>query len=338
MLRSLTIYSLLKPLLFALPEETAHHLSLQLLAFAPSCLFAKPNQLANPIELLGLRFSNRVGLAAGLDKNGEFIDGLAKLGFGFIEVGTITPKPQVGNPKPRLFRCITDHAIINRMGFNNKGVDFLVKQVRASRYQGILGINIGKNLQTSLNDATSDYTYCFDAVYDVASYITVNVSSPNTPGLRELQHGELLKSLFSALKGRQSFLADKYKKYVPMLAKLAPDLDEESLKQTVHQLSQIGVDGFVFSNTTNDKSMLNDKHYKSEQGGLSGRPLFDKSTKLLKVMRAETDLPIIGVGGIMSGDDAKQKLMAGASLLQLYSGLIYQGPDLVFDCISASKD
>lgn len=325
------IYSWLKPLLFCLPEETAHHLSLRGLSYLPSACFQKPAKIEST-EILSLSFPNKVGLAAGLDKNGEYIDALAKLGFGFLEIGTITPKPQAGNPKPRLFRVVKDQAIINRMGFNNHGIEALVRNVKASNYQGILGINIGKNLQTPVDKASDDYLYCLDNVYDLASYITVNVSSPNTPGLRELQHGELLSELFTALKMRQLALSEQHKKYVPMLAKIAPDMTSNELKQTVSDLSKIGVDGFIFSNTTNNKTQLLDQTKAQKQGGLSGKPLFIKSTELLKKMRNETDLPIIGVGGIMSAQDAKQKMDAGASLIQLYSGLIYQGPNLISNC------
>ncbi len=317
-----------------MPEEIAHHLSLYALRYLPKSFFLQTKLSNNAsTKLLGLSFPNQVGVAAGLDKNGECIDGLSKLGFGFIEIGTVTPKPQPGNPKPRLFRLTQDRAIINRMGFNNKGVDYLVAQVRNSKFEGILGINIGKNLQTPVERAVDDYIHSLNKVYDLASYITVNVSSPNTPGLRELQHGKLLSELFVNLKQRQYYLSEKHKKYVPMLAKLAPDMDETELKKTVSHLAEIGIDGFVFSNTTNAKNNLMDNRRMTEQGGVSGQPLFDKSTELLKSMRSETDLPIIGVGGIMSGDDAKQKLDAGASLVQLYTGLIYQGPKLVDDCI-----
>ena len=326
------MYSIIKPLLFKLPAETAHDLTLKLLKLAPSFLL-KPKIKSNPKEVLGLTFPNQVGLAAGLDKNGDYIDALAKLGFGFIEIGTITPKAQDGNPKPRLFRLVEDKAIINRMGFNNKGVDYLVKQVQATRYKGILGINIGKNLATQVANAVDDYLYCFNKVYQCASYITVNVSSPNTPGLRELQHGDLLKELFTKLKIQQNILSDKHKRYVPMLAKLAPDLSCESLKQTADLLTQIGIDGFVFSNTTNERPKLQNKELASEKGGLSGKPLIAQSTSLLKVLAQQTELPIIGVGGISSSNDAKQKLANGASLIQLYSGLIFQGPKLITDCL-----
>ncbi len=327
------IYSWLKPFLFSLPTELAHDLTLCALPWLPKVMLPSTVTPSSSVDVLGLSFPNKVGLAAGLDKNADYLDGLARLGLGFIEIGTVTPKAQLGNPKPRLFRLKDENAIINRMGFNNKGVEHLVSQVQAANYSGILGINIGKNLSTPVSKAVDDYEHCFKRVYDLASYITVNVSSPNTPGLRELQHGDLLKQLFSALKIQQQRLSDQHKRYVPMLAKLAPDLSVDALKQTVDELATIGVNGFVFSNTTNSRGALRAPNKSYEKGGLSGQPLMAQSTLLLKEMRSQTDLPIIGVGGIMSGNDAKQKIASGASLVQIYTGLIYQGPQLIQDCL-----
>jgi len=317
-----------------LPAEFSHDLSLKLISLLPRVLFPSVNLCDKSYELMGLTFPNKIGLAAGLDKNGDHLDGLSKLGFGFIELGTVTPRPQYGNSKPRLFRLVNNEAIINRMGFNNKGVEHLVTKVKQANYSGILGINIGKNLSTRIENANDDYDYCFKTVYEIASYITVNVSSPNTPGLRELQHGEMLTTLFKSLKNQQNLLSDKHKRYVPMLAKLAPDMKSDKLRQTVDDLVKIGVDGFVFSNTTNTRSDLNKDSNNNERGGLSGRPLMASSTQLLKTLRGSTDLPIIGVGGIMTANDAKLKFNSGASLVQLYSGLIYRGPKLIRECIS----
>ena len=320
-------YSLLRPLLFKFEPETAHHLAMRLLALMPNKRRAAERQ-SPPVELMGLSFANPIGLAAGLDKNGDYIDLLAKLGFGFIEIGSVTPKPQTGNPKPRLFRLVEDKAIINRMGFNNKGVDYLVNNVKRAEFSGVLGINIGKNLTTPVERALEDYQYCLDKVYEMASYVTINVSSPNTPGLRDLQYGELLSQLFQSLKKQQLRLSETHKRYVPMVAKLAPDADDESLKASVAALNDIGIDGFIFSNTTNSRPKGLKSAYAAEQGGLSGAPLAPLSLKGLQLMRQHTDLPIINVGGIDSPEAAKQRFEAGAQLLQIYSALIYQGPSL----------
>lgn len=277
----------------------------------------------------GLTFSNPVGLAAGLDNNGDHINGLAKLGFGFIELGGVTPLAQRGNPRPRLFRLKKDKALINQMGFDNKGVDYLVERLKKTTYKGIIGVNIGKNKATAIEDAVNDYLYCFNKLYPHVAYITVNVSSPNTPGLRSLQHGSLLVSLFTELKKAQQENAAVEKKYVPMLVKLAPDLSVTELKETVRSLDRVGVDGFVFSNTTLSREDLKETQYVTYKGGLSGKPLFKKSTALLALLSKETTRPIIGLGGIMTPEDAKAKLQAGASLVQLYTGLIYEGPSLI---------
>lgn len=330
------MYELLKRVLFMLPPECAHDFTLKALRHFPSCFFSK--RIHNPFEVLGLTFPNRVGLAAGLDNNGEYIDALAKLGFGFMEFGGVTPKAQSGQEKPRLFRLVKDNALINRMGFANKGVDYLVKNIKQANYDGILGANIGKNINTSLDKAKEDYLYCFNALYSYVSYITINLSSPNTPGLRKLQHGELLRSLFSTLKQAQCKLMDLENKYVPMLVKLAPDLSSEELKETVSILVDEGVDGFVFSNTTLARDDLREMTLSKESGGLSGAPIFDKSTALLHILANETDLPIIGLGGVMNVDNAKQKIRAGASLVQIYTGLVYQGPRLVHDIAESLRD
>lgn len=281
--------------------------------------------------LWGIRFPNRVGLAAGLDNNGDHIDALSKLGFGFMEFGGVTPKPQSGNPKPRLFRLKKNKALINRMGFDNKGVDYLVERLKDRQYDGIVGVNIAKNKETPNEKAGEDYIHCLKKLYPHVSYVTVNISSPNTPGLRDLQHGELLKCLFAELKHTQTLLANRYQTYVPMLVKLAPDLSDDALIETVIILEAAGVDGFVFSNTTLSREGLKASELAHETGGLSGAPLFDLATKKLKILSSNTRLPIIGLGGILSAKDAKGKIDAGASLVQVYSGLIYQGPGLIRD-------
>lgn len=321
------MYALIRTLLFLLPPEMAHDLSLTILNYLPRCFFKK--KVRKPFELWGLHFPNRVGLAAGLDNNGDYIPALDKLGFGFIELGGVTPKPQRGNPKPRLFRLKRDKALINRMGFHNKGVDYLVHKLKTSQFDGVLGVNIAKNKDTPNEKAVDDYLYCMTRIYPFVSYITVNVSSPNTPGLRQLQHGELLVALFKRLKSEQQRLTAETKKYVPMLVKLAPDLSDEELIQTATLLEEVGIDGFVFTNTSLSREGLSDKALSSEAGGLSGAPLFEKATSKLMLLSSKTSLPIIGLGGIMSVENAKEKKAKGASLVQLYSGLIYQGPGLI---------
>ncbi|MDU6056225.1 MAG: quinone-dependent dihydroorotate dehydrogenase, partial [Acinetobacter junii] len=285
----------------------------------------------------GIEFPNPVGLAAGLDKNGAHIDALAALGFGFIEIGTITPRPQAGNPQPRLFRIPEAKAIINRMGFNNDGVDKLVENVKASKFKGILGINIGKNADTPVEDAVSDYLICLEKVYNYASYITVNISSPNTKNLRSLQSGDALTELLQTLKDRQLELAEQYNHYVPLVLKVAPDLTIEDINFISTQLLKFKIDGLIVTNTTLGREGVENLPNGNEAGGLSGAPVFEKSTECLRQFSKILDgrMPLIGVGGIVSGDQAVIKQQAGASLIQVYSGLIYTGPTLVKDCVDA---
>jgi dihydroorotate dehydrogenase len=305
--------------------EIAYRLKLSRLLFG--------KRTVAPVKILGLEFPNAVGLAAGLDKNGEHIDALAACGFGFVEVGTVTPRPQPGNPRPRVFRLEKDQAIINRMGFNNKGVEYLVDRVRSSRRDCIIGINIGKNRDTSLQDAVDDYLTAFEQVYPHADYVTVNISSPNTPGLRDLQHGEELQRLLNSLKQRQRELSEQYRSYRPLLVKIAPDLDDDEIRQLVATLLDSEIDGVIATNTSNQRPGLKSTRLAAEQGGLSGRPIQQQSDHVLSVLVAELDgrMPVIAVGGIMSAADALRKLQAGAALVQVYTGFIYAGPKLIAD-------
>ena len=286
---------------------------------------------------MGLTFDNPVGLAAGLDKNAVAVDGMAAMGFGFLEVGTVTPRPQPGNPKPRLFRLPEQLAIINRFGFNNEGVDAMLERLAGVRYQGVLGINIGKNAVTPVENAVDDYLYCLRKVYDRASYVTVNLSSPNTPGLRTLQYGETLKVLLGQIKQCQKVLAEERGRYVPIAIKIAPDMTAEEVALVGATLLAEGMDAVIATNTTLDRSAVADSPYASEAGGLSGAPLTDMSTEVIRLLAAELkgQMPIIGVGGIFSGADAADKIAAGASLVQLYSGFIYRGPELIRECADA---
>jgi dihydroorotate dehydrogenase len=280
---------------------------------------------------MGITFPNPVGLAAGLDKNGAVIDGMAALGFGFIEIGTVTPRPQPGNPKPRLFRVKQAQGIINRFGFNNLGVDNLIANVKAAKFKGVLGINIGKNFDTPNESAVDDYLLCMQKVYAYASYITVNISSPNTKNLRALQEKEALSQLLSKLKQEQLKLAQLHGKYVPVALKIAPDLEVEQIQEIADLLMQHQIDGVIATNTTLARDMVQGMPNSDETGGLSGTPVRDKSTKVIQALsqRLQGALPIIGVGGILDGADAVEKIAAGASLVQIYSGLIYKGPRLV---------
>ena len=331
------LYPLIRKFFFALDAETAHGIGMRgvdiLNASGLAGLLAKP-VAACPVDVMGLRFPNPVGLAAGLDKNGDHIDGLAKLGFGFIEIGTITPRPQDGNPRPRLFRIPEAQGIINRMGFNNAGVDQLLKNVRAAEFPkkgGILGINIGKNATTPIEKAAEDYLICLEKVYNDASYVTVNISSPNTKNLRELQKDDALDDLLAQLKAKQEQLAEQYGKYVPMALKIAPDLDDTQITAIADALRRHRMDGVIATNTTLSRDGVEGLANGSETGGLSGAPVFRKSTDVLKKLSTALagELPIIGVGGILGGEDAAEKIRAGASLVQFYSGFIYRGPDLV---------
>jgi dihydroorotate dehydrogenase len=334
------VYPLIRRVLFSFSPETSHELSLDLLGAAQrlrlSGLLAKSVADA-PRTVMGITFPNSVGLAAGLDKNGDYIDALAALGFGSIEIGTITPRPQPGNPKPRLFRIPEAQGIINRMGFNNQGVDHLIESVKRSKYKGVLGINIGKNFDTPVEKATDDYLICLRKVYEYATYIAVNVSSPNTPGLRSLQFGESLNELLDALKKEQKVLADMHGVYKPIAVKIAPDMNEDEIKQVAQALKHYEIDAVIATNTTLSREGVEGLDFANEQGGLSGGPLTDKSTEVIAVLAEALDgaLPIIGVGGIVDGTSAADKIRAGASLVQVYSGFIYRGPDLIKEASEA---
>jgi len=336
------MYRLFHPALFRLDPETAHHLTLAGLNAAYSLGLSRivsPRPPDDPRTVMGLNFPNPVGLAAGLDKNGDCINGLAALGFGFIEIGTVTPLPQPGNPKPRLFRLPQANAIINRMGFNNHGVNKLIENVRHAKYQGILGINIGKNAATPIEKAADDYLICLRKVYAFASYITVNISSPNTRNLRQLQDEDALNDLLIQLKAEQQKLADTHGKYVPIALKIAPDLETEQIVQIARLLMQHRIDGVIATNTTLSREGVANLPHGTETGGLSGSPVRDKSTAVIRQLAAELKgaLPIIGVGGILSGADAAEKITAGASLVQIYSGLVYRGPALISEACAAIR-
>ena len=331
-------YSLLRNLMFRFDAETSHHMGLKGMSLAERLkltqLFVAPMPQV-PVHVMGLEFPNPVGLAAGLDKNGEHIDGLAALGFGFLEIGTITPRAQPGNPQPRIFRLANEKAIINRMGFNNQGVDYLLERVRASKFDGVLGINIGKNVDTPVENALDDYLICLRKVYQAASYITVNLSSPNTPGLRTLQFGDSLRELLAELKEEQRKLADQYGSYKPLTVKIAPDMTAEEVAMVAQTLIENEIDGVIATNTTISREGVPNSPYKDEAGGLSGKPLTQASTQTVKTLASELNgaLPIIAAGGIMNGKDAQDKLDAGASLVQIYSGFIYRGPHLIREIV-----
>jgi dihydroorotate dehydrogenase len=336
------MFSLIRGLLFTLPTETSHHLALDAIKWLQKCglaglVAAKPE--ANPVEVMGITFPNPVGIAAGLDKNADYIDGLAALGFGFIEVGTSTPKPQPGNPAPRLFRLPAAQAIINRMGFNNEGVDYLVEQVKKSQFSGVLGINIGKNKDTPAETAVDDYLICMRKVYEFATYITVNLSSPNTPGLRDLQFGEPLEQLLLQLKSEQKILSAKFGRYVPLAVKIAPDMADDDIESVAASFIKYDIDGVIATNTTIARDKVAHLTHGAEAGGLSGAPLTDASTQVVAKFAKALDgkLPIIGVGGIVDGQSAADKITAGASLVQIYSGFIYQGPALITKAAKAIK-
>ncbi len=331
-------YPLLRPLLFALDAETAHHLTLTSLKVLQRIgLAAPPPSLRTECarDVMGIRFPNPVGLAAGLDKNGAYIDALATLGFGFLEIGTVTPRAQPGNPRPRMFRLPGAQAVINRMGFNNDGVDKLVDNVRRSAYRGVLGINIGKNFDTPLEHAADDYLHCLRKVYALASYVTVNISSPNTKNLRQLQESAELENLLGVLKAEQSRLADQHGRYVPLALKIAPDLDAAQVNEIAGLVSKHAIDAVIATNTTVARDGVIGIAHGAEGGGLSGAPLTRRSTEIVAQLHRALDgrVPIIGVGGIMGGADAAQKINAGASLVQLYTGLVYRGPQLVAECV-----
>ncbi|OIQ26371.1 quinone-dependent dihydroorotate dehydrogenase [uncultured Vibrio sp.] len=328
------LYRLARTGFFQLDAEKAHDLAIQnfkRVTGTPLDLLYRQQLPARTVECMGLTFKNPVGLAAGLDKNGECIEAFDAMGFGFVEVGTVTPRPQSGNDKPRLFRLVEAEGIINRMGFNNLGVDNLVENVKKAKYSCILGINIGKNKDTPIEKGAEDYLICMDKVYQYADYIAVNISSPNTPGLRSLQYGEALDELLSELKAKQTELAEKHGKYVPLALKIAPDLSDDEISQICESLIKSQIDGVIATNTTLDRSIVEGMKHANEAGGLSGRPVQARSTEVVRRLHEELGdkLPIIGVGGVDSYVSAKEKLMAGAQLVQVYSGFIYHGPKLV---------
>jgi dihydroorotate dehydrogenase len=334
------LYSIARPLLFAQDPEKSHHLTLATLntSFGANLTRLMVGKVANkPVTVMGIEFPNPVGLAAGLDKNGEYINGLANLGFGFIEIGTVTPRPQQGNPKPRLFRLPKANAIINRMGFNNHGVDRLIGNVQQAHYQGILGINLGKNATTPLENALDDYIMGLLKVYPYADYLVVNISSPNTKDLRQLQHGDELDNLLRGLKQAHEQACQQYDKYVPLAVKIAPDMSSEELKQVADKLLQHKIDAVIATNTTIARDKVNQYPHAEQQGGLSGAPLTERATQVVWQLKQilQQDMPIIAAGGIMTPSDAKEKLQVGASLVQVYSGLIYYGPSLVRDIVQA---
>jgi dihydroorotate dehydrogenase len=335
-------YNLLRPALFMLDPETAHDATLTGLntAYCMGLSGMLPRPKEAPSKVMGLTFPNPVGLAAGLDKNGECINGLAALGFGFIEIGTVTPRPQPGNPRPRLFRLPEARAIINRMGFNNQGADALVANVKRAGFKGVLGINIGKNADTPIEKAADDYLSCLRKVYAHASYVTVNISSPNTKDLRQLQGENELDALLARLKTEQESLAQQQGKYVPLAVKIAPDLDAGQIKQIAALLIQHRIDAVIATNTTTSRTGVAHLAHGMEPGGLSGAPLREGSTTVIRALSAELQgaLPIIGVGGILTGADALDKIKAGASLVQIYSGLIYRGQSLVQESADAIRE
>ncbi|WP_422445792.1 MULTISPECIES: quinone-dependent dihydroorotate dehydrogenase [unclassified Endozoicomonas] len=334
------MYKLTRSALFCLSAETAHDFAMEMISAGGRLGLTRlmaPAVPAKPREVMGLTFNNPVGLAAGLDKNGECIDGLGSLGFGFLELGTVTPVGQPGNPKPRMFRIPEREALINRMGFNNLGVDQLVANVQKSRYQGIIGINIGKNLTTAVEDANQDYLTCLRKVYPYAGYVAVNLSSPNTPGLRKLQYGDALKSLLSVLKEEQASLAKAHGRQVPLAIKIAPDMTDDEIAAVAAELVSYELDGVIATNTTLDRDKVSGFATAEEAGGLSGAPLSDKSTAVIRLLASELSgkLPIIGVGGVMDAQTAADKIRAGASLVQIYSGFIYKGPELIREAAEA---
>jgi dihydroorotate dehydrogenase len=336
----MNLYPLLRPLLFSLDPETAHEVTLKLMNAAYVSGLSKlvyPEISHKPTKVMGLNFKNPVGLAAGLDKNGDYINALAALGFGFVEIGTVTPRPQPGNPKPRLFRLPEHQAIINRMGFNNLGIDHLLAEVRQSRYPGVLGINIGKNFDTPIENAADDYLIGLRKAYTLASYITINISSPNTKNLRQLQQGGEIKALISALKEEQLKLQREHGKYVPLVLKIAPDLTDDEITHIARLLLEFEIDGVIATNTTIARDMIANHPLADEAGGLSGAPVKKKSTLVARGLAAELNgrIPVIAAGGILSAEDAQEKLAAGASLVQIYSGLIYRGPQLIADIVKS---
>ncbi len=331
------MYQFFKKAIFLLAPETAHELTIDALSALTNlklCGVIPSPKKQKPVNVFGIEFPNALGLAAGLDKNGDAIDALGAFGFGFVEVGTVTPKPQPGNPLPRLFRIPEKEAIINRMGFNNKGVDYLVERIKESKYPGVIGVNIGKNKATPEEDALSDYLYCLERVYEVSGYVAINLSSPNTPGLRNLQFGDNLVHLIKGIKAKQAEL-DLQLAHKPILIKIAPDLTEEEVKELAATFNELKVEGVIATNTTVSREAVEGLPYAEEVGGLSGSPVRDQSNYILKLFREQLDesIPLIGVGGVMTEHDAEEKLKMGADLVQIYSGFIYSGPALVTKAI-----
>jgi len=336
----MNLYPLLRPFLFSLDPETAHEVTLKLLKLAQTSGIGKliyPTIADKPVNIMGLNFKNPVGLAAGMDKNGDYISALDALGFGFLEIGTVTPRPQPGNPKPRLFRLPEHQAIINRMGFNNLGIDHLLAQAKQSAYSGILGINIGKNFDTPIENATDDYLIGLRKAYASASYITINISSPNTKNLRQLQQGDEVKALIATLKDEQLKLQREQGFYVPLAIKIAPDLNDDEIAHIAKLLLEFEIDGVIATNTTISRDLIAGHPLANEAGGLSGTPAKDKATHVVRGLATELNgnVAIIAAGGILSAEDAQEKLKAGANLLQVYSGLIYRGPQLIEDIVKS---
>lgn len=339
----LVSYELIRPLLFALPPELSHRVALSSLDLAAATNLLRhfvPETVEAPVECMGLKFRNRVGLAAGMDKNGDHIAGLSALGFGCIEVGTVTPEPQPGNRKPRLFRIATREALINRMGFNNRGLEHLAKRARASACDCVLGINIGRNKETPDDKATDDYLAGLRAVYGLADYVCVNISSPNTEGLRDMQEADPLNRLLHALSRERAALKARHVRRVPLVLKIAPDLKGQQIRHIAQAVTEHGFDGVIATNTTMSREGVEGQPLSGEEGGLSGAPLMRRSTAVLKALRLElgSDITLIGCGGIMDGADARAKREAGADLVQLYTGLIYRGPGLIQTCAKALAD
>ncbi len=340
--RVYSLYPFARHFLFALDPETAHDLafaSLDRAAKLGIASLASARVPDDPVEAMGIAFPNRVGLAAGLDKNGAHVDGLATFGFGFIEIGTVTPRAQPGNPRPRMFRLPQARALVNRLGFNNEGVDALLRNVERMRYRGVLGINIGKNFDTPNERAADDYVACLRAVYPKAHYVAVNISSPNTKGLRDLQAEDALAALLSKLKAEQRKLAQKHGKYVPLAIKIAPDLTDDAVRGVARVLVAQKMDGVIATNTTLARDAVKGLPHAEETGGLSGAPLFERSTEVVRVLAKALDgaMPIVGVGGIDSGERAAAKIEAGATLVQVYTGLIYRGPALIAEAVRATR-
>ena len=338
-------YALTRPFLFGLDPEHAHEVTLGTMARLQNtpmqCLWSQA-RVESPVTVAGLRFPNRVGLAAGLDKNGRCIDALGAMGFGFIEVGTVTPKAQPGNPKPRMFRLPEAQALINRLGFNNDGLEAFVANVQRAGFRrsgGVLGLNIGKNAATPIERAADDYLIGLAGVYPFADYVTVNISSPNTKNLRALQSDEALDALLGTLQERRQQLIAEHRRSVPMFVKIAPDLDEAQVEVIAQTLKKNAIDGVIATNTTIARDAVKDLPHAEETGGLSGRPVFEASNRVIRLLRAALGpvFPIVGVGGVLSGADAKAKIEAGADLVQIYTGLIYRGPALVRECASALR-